>query len=424
MSEQSVSDLIGQLTRLFDERAALVHKRNGILDRQGRPIKGREPEEKELRGKINNFLAQFRATLAEWLSNEQKARLENPPLPVGTTAEIGFDVVLAAFTLGRRKQARAGVPTGQVYVLSHGFETVDQNGFPEIYLAGEVVEKNLKRKDVDAWVAALNEDSGNIRFTARQHLAGVSLHEEDLAQASFIIPARLRDPIQTLRRSGNKWMIMDGRKAINLMLKEQIEHRISEILLDRIQLWSAEKRDVLTRVCAFLVQDLKEWGLVLNTEAVSLVRQYPQNLYDVVFEFAAAEQTILDIIAEGKSDQLAEKTGLSSEQLTAIQVSARQTYSGGDGLFLVIRDLDSNKRSRIVGWLKELSKASAAGFVEELYSGKHSEQEVKLSEQVLLHAFKNPILGLGEGLDTDLDRPSHYRLLQEDFNLTLKEKAI
>jgi hypothetical protein len=422
MSEQSISDLIGQMTRFYDERAVLVAKYNSILDRQRKPIAGHEREEQELRGKINNFNAQLRALLVEWLSNEQKARLETPPLPAGTAAEIRFDVIPGAFMLGRKKQARAGVPTGQVYVLSHGFETVDQNGFPEIYLAGEVVERNSKRKDVDAWVAALNENAGNIRITARQRLAGISLHEEDLAQASFTLSARLQDPIQTLRQSGNKWMILEGRKAINVMLREQIEHRIGEILHDPIQLWSGEKHDVLEVIREGLKQDLKEWGLVINTETVSLLRQYPQNLYDVVFEFAAAEQAVLDIIALKKFDQLADKTGISSEQMTAIQISAKQSYTGGDGLFFAVRDMDASKRNKIISWLKELSKAGAAGFVEQLYSGKHSEQEVKLSEQVLLHAFRNPILGLGEGYDTDLDRPSHYRLLQEDFELALKEK--
>ncbi|MFH0960651.1 MAG: hypothetical protein V1897_18345, partial [Pseudomonadota bacterium] len=317
MSNQNITDLINQLTRLYDERADLMAQRRSIVDRQGRPIPNRERAEQELRGKIGNVNAQIQAVLAEWLANEQKMRVENPPFPPGATVETRFDVVVDAFMIGGKKQPkRASVPTGQVYVLSHGFETLDQSGFPEVYMAGEIIQKNPNRDDVQAWATVLAEFPGSLRLAARQVLAGISISGEDVAKANFVVPIRLFDPIQTLRRSGTQWMSPIGRKGINLALKEQIEHRIVEFFLDRLQLWSAEKQEVLANIYAAFTQDLQEWGLTVDTERISLIREYPRNIYEIVLEFASAEQAILDGMAADQ-DSLIQKTGLSPENLTS-----------------------------------------------------------------------------------------------------------
>ena len=423
MPEQNITDLVNQLTQLYNERADLITKRRGVVDHQGRPIPSRQQEAQKLQVEINNIPAQVKTVLAEWLANEQKMRVENPPFSPGATVETRFDVVVDAFMIGGKKQPkRASVPTGQVYVLSHGFETLDQSGFPEVYMAGEIIQKNPNRDDVQAWATALSESPGSLRLAARQVLAGISISEEDVAKANFVVPIRLSDPIQTLSRSSTQWMSPIGRKGINLALKEQIEHRIGEFFLDRLQLWSAEKRDVLGGVYAAFTQDLEEWGLTVDTERISLIREYPRNIYEIVLEFASAEQAILDGMAADQ-DSLIQKTGLAPENLTSIQVSAKQKRPAGIGLFLVVKGFDDQRDSILIAWLKEQSATSAANFVQELYSGRHSDQDVKLSEQVLTSAFKNPILGLGEGLDVNLDQSSYYRRLKEEFDLGLKEMA-
>ncbi len=344
-----------------------------------------------------------------------------------TDQQISVDVNLIT-GLSVLGGVRVSVPPGQVFVLSHG-DLHDQSGFPEVYLAGETVEKNRHRKDVPAIVYQLLEYPGAIRCNLRQWLAGISISEEDVATLSLHIPLYLRDPIQTIRRAGEPLTKPDDRQRVNMQFAERVTHRLQAAFVDRIQLWSAEKREILDRFVEILKPDFEEWGLKSDVDPeknkISMIRHCPPNLYEIVLQFSRAEQILLEGFKADREIQLTKDTGLLHEDLVAIQTIADQKDKGdGAGLFLTISTPPTSSRDVLVSWLKQTAGAGAENFVRELYYGKHSDADVKLSEQILLSAFRSPILGLGEWFDVNLDASifTHYRFLAQNLDKATDEK--
>ena len=215
-------------------------------------------------------------------------------------------------------------------------------------------------------------------------------------------------------------MTSDGRKNINADIKEELEHQFNEMLSDRLQLWSSEKHDILGKIHANLDKYLDSWGLQALPESISIVRQYPKNLYEIVLQFSRAEQYCLDSISSDEKNPILEQINITPEDLTFIEATSQQkTGCGGDGLFLVLRDnisdLDKKTelRDKIVNWIRIHGGASAANYVTEIskiytaiskndYSPDRDPglEDIRLSEQVILYAFRNPIIGLGEWIET------------------------
>lgn len=406
MPTQNLDELIYKLTELYRQRFAAEYKRGSILDPQGKVVSGREREESELREKVKVQDREIRKKLEEW-AKEQPARpaeqvstaSAKPPV-FEATVETGLDVINSVNTIP--KSGRVNVPLGQVYVF--GRESMDSEGLPEVYLGGEVVL--TKHKDAKSLVAVLAEAPGEVRCVANQWLSGISVSKEEVAKVSIKFPVRLHEPIKTLKRSGGAWMSPDGRKNINAEIRKQVEHRLQEVLAEPVQLWSSDKREVLDKIQTMVDQDLRDWGLRVQADSISLVRQFPKKLYEMVMQFAKAEQVILDAIAAGEKPDILKQTGLSSDDLMAIEAVAEQKDKGsGTGLFLVLRERVTGLREKpelrekVITWLMIHGGASVADFIKELYFSAQPETAVKLSEQVLLFAFRNPVLGLGEWRD-------------------------
>ncbi len=409
MPTQNLDELIHKLTELYRQRFAAEYKRGSILDRQGQPVAGHQDEERALREKVKAQDGEIRKKLEEW-AKEQPARpteqvstaSAKPPV-FEATVETGLDVIKGSFSVDTiPKSGRVNVPLGQVYVF--GRESMDSEGLPEVYLGGEVVL--TKHKDAKSLVAVLAEAPGEVRCVANQWLSGISVSKEEVAKVSIKFPVRLHEPIKTLKRSGGAWMSPDGRKNINAEIRKQVEHRLQEVLAEPIQLWSSDKREALDKIQTMVDQDLRDWGLRVQADSISLVRQFPKKLYEMVMQFVKAEQVILDAIAAGEKPDILKQTGLSSDDLMAIEAVAEQKDKGsGTGLFLVLRERVTGLREKpelrekVITWLMIHGGASVADFIKELYFSAQPETAVKLSEQVLLFAFRNPVLGLGEWLD-------------------------
>jgi len=423
MSAKNLDELIGQLTELYSQKFSAESKRNSLLDRHGRVMTGREKEENPLRDSIKARNAEIKNLLDEWSKEipvkvAQKIPTTPPQRPIfEVNLDVNFNLIRDTFFVESfRRAGHINVPLGQVFVFGH--EGMDDGGLPEVYLGGETILP--KQKDKKSLIAALASIPGDVRCLTNQWLAGISVSKEDPARISIAIPVRLYDPQKTLSRTGGSWMTSDGRKNINADIKEELEHQFQEILSDRLQLWSSEKRDILGRIHAVIDKDLDSWGLRALTESISVVRQYPRNLYEIVLQFSRAEQYCLDAISSGETKSILEQINITSDDLTFIETTSKQRAgSGGDGLFLILRDklsdLDKKPelRDKSVNWLRDHGGASAANYVTEItkiytaiskndYSPDRDPglEDIRLSEQVILYAFRNPIIGLGEWLET------------------------
>lgn len=415
------------------ERTRLEAKRQALLTRHGYP----RPDFRELEAALQERIEELDTQIAtlekgdrqgqsveeqkarptkekEVIMPEESAHAQAPatassPSPVGNVwIQVDLEIVYNAFVLGRRKGPRqASVPVGRVFVLSHDHDTFDQEGLPEVYLAGEVVSKSRLRGKAQCWVVELAEFPGKVSFRVIQPLAAISQTEDDVASldASFYI--RLQDPILLLRRAGGKWMTEQDRTSLNERVKEDIRERLRQIIASRIQLWSGDERQVYGEIFSGLDGELRRIGLRVDTTGamempIVALRRYPASLYEIALQFAKAERMAQYMIDAGQQEVLIEQTGLSQRNLTAIEAASEER---GVGLFLVLKDAPSEVKRRMADWLEEQGAKMVATFVRELYSTEPSEQEVKLSEQVLLAALRNPMLTVGEWLQRGSEAP-------------------
>lgn len=329
---------------------------------------------------------------------------------------IKIHLLINAFYLGGKKQPkRTSVPVGQIFVATFNNDAFDQDGYPEVYLAGESITVRKGQKSKQCQIVVLTEFPGDIRFILRQPLVGISLSSEDLASVSFMLCLRLYDPIKVLQRAGGKWLTEADRESLDNDFNSFFYHRLIEIQQDRLGLWSAEQREVSNRIFKSLKDDMDRWGLQADT--LSVVRRYPVLLTEIVLELARVEQYIADLPPEDRS-RLIQDLGLRPEARLALEAASTQKERPR-GLWLVniVRNGTEAMRQGIVKLLESQAAPSAARSIQELYTSGHEDQEVKLSEQVLIAALRNPMLCLGEYLETgsEISGSSHSQLLQTEF---------
>jgi hypothetical protein len=412
-------------------------KRQALLTRQGYPKSGLQEMELELRQTIEDLQQQI--TNLEQEKNGQEESLEEtsfedkekedkeitmsqsqtssqvevstedsyPTLPDNILIQIELEPIYNAFTL--EKGYEGSVPAGRIFVLSYDHDTYDQEGLPEVYLAGEVVSKNRLRGDVQCQVAELAEFPGKVSFRVIQSLTAISQTDDDVASLDASFYVRLRDPLLLLRRAGGNWMTERGRATFNEEVREVIRERLGQILTSRIQLWSEDEHQLYEKIFSSLDDGLRRIGLCVDTSnanapetSIIAVRRYPANLYEIALQFAKAERTIRYMIEVGEHDKLVEQTGFSENDLRDLVVIEAET---GVGLLLQLRGASPEMKEKVADWLETQGVKIAAAFVRDLYAEENAQQAIKLSEQVLLAAIRNPMLTMGEWLQRGSDIP-------------------
>lgn len=315
------------------------------------------------------------------------------------SVQVELKILHHALVLGTRKSPRRiSVKPGRVFVLAYGYETFDVGGFPEVYLYGEEITKRELRDKAECWAIELAEFPGKIDFSITRRLAAISRTEEDVASVSASYSIRLWDPLKLLRRSGGQWEENHTREAFNQERSEEIEQRLKSILHQSgLRLWSGDEQLVFDEIRSQLDDLLKRTGLRVNFD-IDVRRRYPRDLYELGLQFRRSEQVIRHESEEGQIEVLTERTGLSSEDLRDIAASSERL---GVRLFRVLIQASESTKERASEWLKRERAEMASAYVEELYSGEYSEQEVKLSEQVVRWAIRNPMLTIGEWLQEE-----------------------
>ncbi|MEM2936623.1 MAG: hypothetical protein QW231_05565, partial [Candidatus Bathyarchaeia archaeon] len=217
---------------------------------------------------------------------------------------------------------------------------------------------------------------------------------------------RLRDPITLLHRLG-RWETGRERTEFSQKVSRDIKNELEAILHQSgFHLWTWEESRVFGEIFARLGDFLERFGLGVDP-AVGARRFYPKNLYEIALRFGQAEQTIRYGIEGSQREALEALTGFSQEALREIATGPGEP--SGEKLFRALIASPS-AREKAVSWVKE----PAATFIKELYTEDHPEQEIRLSEQVMLSAISNPMLTAGEWLrkEEETAHPTRFQRLQ------------
>lgn len=323
--------------------------------------------------------------------------------------KVNLEVLLGSFRLRARGKPQIGeVPPGQIVVLSYGHEFADAGGLPEVYLAGEMVARDPLRRGAPCWAIQLAEFPGRVDIQLSQMLSAISQGDDDPASITISFYIRLHDPILLLRRTGGKWEKEADRSAFTQQVNKDIKGWLQALLERDIQVWSGDERDVLGRIFSELNEYLGRIGLRVDTtdsnsitSAVIFTRHYPSALYDLAFQFAKAERTLRHLLQRGVNI-VTRETGLSEEEAHIITSSGER---GGVAFFRTVSNASPEAKEQIARWMEKSGMPDAARFVRTLYFKEFREREIKLSEQVLLSAIRNPWLARGEWLKEMSESP-------------------
>jgi len=288
------------------------------------------------------------------------------------------------------------VPIGRIALAMHDQETLDHDGLPDIYLAGETITKSNLRKDSKCQVAGIAEYPGSVSCTITQPLVGISVTDDDRASARFLFHFRTDNPLRLLAREPN-WMTENGRERLKNKIIELIATELETIFFnERIQLWSSpDTGETAGELFKQLNNALRAWGLGIDEASPLAIRKYPQQLYSIVGQFKSAER---DLLARELETTIVEQTGLEQSDLARIRnISAEK--GTGSGLFVIAKE--KKDKSKLFAWLESERALTAANFLREIASGNYPAEDVALSEQVVLSAFRNSLLAVGEWRETD-----------------------
>lgn len=329
-------------------------------------------------------------------------QMEASPLELKTDLIVFLGAIRLGYKGAPRKQE---VPPGQVIVLSYGYEFADASGVPEVYLVGEVVARDPLRKGVPCWAIHLAEFPGRVDIRTSRVLAAISRGEDDPASMSLSFYVRLYDPILLLRRTGGKWE-KEGSSTFNQRINEDVREWLQALFEKDIQIWSGDEQDVLEKIFSELDEYLRRIGLRVDTtedssttSAVIFTRHYPSALYDLAFQFAKAERALRYLLQRGVG--VPQEVGFSEEEVRRIATSDERA---GVAFFRAVTNALPETRERVAQWMERSGTPDAAQFIKTLYK-KFPEREIKLSEQVLLAAIRNPWLTRGEWLKEMAESP-------------------
>jgi len=317
----------------------------------------------------------------------------------GAQIRLNLEIITNAIRLGGKgAPQRFIVPIGRVIVLSCGSEFADAGGLPEVYLAGERVALSPLRGSVPCWALEFLEFPGKVEIEASQFLPAISRDESDLAHLHISFYIRLHDPVLLLRRMGGKWEREEDRAAFNQRVIEDLQAWLKSLLEKDLQIWSDDESVVLERLFSSTNDYLSRIGLRIDTtageapsRAILFMRRYPSALYDLAFQFAKAERLLRHQAQQGASPP---EVGLPEEAVRRIVSSEERA---GVALFQEVVNASPPEREQVARWMEQSAVPDAARFIKTLYKT-FSEREIRLSEQVLLSAIRNPWLARGEWL--------------------------
>jgi hypothetical protein len=333
----------------------------------------------------------------------------DPPISPALNSASNLRIVLDSSLISARKQPQfQSVDPGFVVVVNHAIGQYDQDGQEEYYWSGDTIIRNKLQSGSQYRITKLAEFPGEITFTATAYLPGISQTESDLASMYLKLRPRVVEPGRTLRYSGGQYMLEKERAQFDKKVNDAVNEWLSQKLAGRAQLWSDLPHEVYDSIISALNGELKAVGLQIDPTPTAITgtsltasapRRFPPALYEIVFQFAKAERILLEAMT-AQDKLLLDQTGLAEKDLLAIKAVAEQKVNGpGAGVFIVVKNGSPALREKFSGWLIGQAAATASKFLRDVYADATHEAGAKLSEQVLLGAFRNPVLAVGEWYD-------------------------
>ncbi len=320
----------------------------------------------------------------------------------------GFAVLNGITELGRKKGPRkVVVPLGQIFVVAYDFNTYGLRGIPEVYLAGEKILKDELRKDQTCLVFALPEFPGMVYVRAQQPLPAISQTSDDVARLEVSFHLRISKPVLLLERLGSKLGVKgslgEQAAALTADIERTIKDTLKQVLSSKLQMWSSDEDALGSEILSRLDEGLSRWGLRVDSSdsmnrPIVLLREFPSTLYEIALQFARGEKTLFNMLNSGTNQRpILKDTGLTERHVVILQ--ERKHDPSGVTLFALLTDASDDTKKKVSKWLENQGLGKAAKFLRDLYfDGEIEERNIKLSEQVLLAAIKNPMLTRGEWL--------------------------
>lgn len=307
--------------------------------------------------------------------------------------EIDFDLNL----LGQINQLQSSdsyaAPIGYLAVATYGERDLDYEAWPHVFLQGERLWREEMEQDSQIWIVEVRQNPGSLGLTIRQPLAGISTSEYDPVTKRFDFYLRAHDPIAFLQRAGRPTELDSD--VLRAELQGQLKKRLDAMLSSHMAIWSTfDPRQTAVLMHIQLRNSLDSWGIQVDVDETTASHTYPARLQDVVMQLRMAEEEALDPLVPLKPAV----RGILDISLIE---QNRRAIAPGAGLFTLARNL--TKLERLTGWLRSSHGAyEAADALEEMYgsASNFSDRSRVLTEQVMMEAFKQPILSVGEWLDT------------------------
>ena len=306
------------------------------------------------------------------------------------------------------------VPPGEIVVVMFGFEYEDAGGIPNIFLQGEKIEPHMFRNDVAYQVAVLSEYPGYVTINGEDELVAIS--EGEKIRLSLSVPIRVS--LQNLVPLLGKFLKLEiSPNQFNRNVNEWVVSIVKDIVANYTYLWTGDRDAILSELMRQLGERLPK-GLAVDVDGISFIRQYPERLYEIALEFMVAEHSIQDFFDVQKGGDLYDFFHKVANRRNI------RTDRDGAAFFTALAEASSQEKKMVAKWLDGLGLSVAASFVNQLYGDSgHLERERKLSEQMVLHAIRNPWLTWGERLTDAATSPiSRLRALERKVEQVLASR--
>lgn len=293
----------------------------------------------------------------------------------------------------KRALLSTSVPLGCLAVVTHGNAVYDHDGYPEVYLPGElIVRRNLTQEN--EWrIIEIAFYPGYFELAFEKPLYSLVQGLPEMAKALFNFGLYVEDPVKLLANHSN-WDTAEGNQYLIQRVVQVIAQSVENYIQGEIQVWSvADVNSVAEGLLAFLNSKLVSWGLKMRPDFTA-VRKFPDSISRIIFAFRQAEIELLE-----ENARALHELDVPDEAIVKIQIDARQ-FGVGAGLF--------NYLAANLGQSAAFDRFFAArmdeytvivDYLRYARAARANSQELSLVNQILRSYFLHPNLSVGEWLE-------------------------
>lgn len=320
----------------------------------------------------------------------------------------------------------AVISQGTIGLVARNQQVVDAQSFSEVYLPGEVVRLPMFKKDATADVLSLVHQIGTIGVEIRHDFPGFSVSSSDTGIVKFLFPISIKDPIVFVNRFNGRAEIFEASgglaeidkeiggsfKPDGTLLSEGVLRMVVKQIFHNVDVDVWTTPDILrvnTQIRERINHELGPYGLWVDSHAPAY-RIFPNRLYEIVFQFRAAELELLRSASDGAvMSSYMTDLGLSAGDLP--DISNRSEATGGQGAGFFLKAIENpGETPKFIAWLEKPERKLfyASSLLNEVFQPKNppvAASEIAMVREIMLVAFRNPLMGVGEWEQHTMDLP-------------------